>query len=237
MLFGWAQDHKRAFDGDEGPNTGGMGTYSPAPVFTLDLVEQARDAAGRAGRSRASPPEGAPYRGVLFVELMATAPRPQAGGVQRPLRRPGMPGADAAAGERPRPLPAWPAPPGRLARAAASRSGATRRRSAWCWPPRAIPDAPQAGSADQRRRRRLRAGRRGLPCRHRARRGRRAAGRPAGGCSTSAPAAPTSREARERAYGAVAADRLARGLPPHRHRLAAPWLADAPCSRHRGSVK
>ena len=42
MLFGWAQDHKRAFDGDKGPNTGGMGTYSPAPVFTPELVEQIR---------------------------------------------------------------------------------------------------------------------------------------------------------------------------------------------------
>jgi phosphoribosylamine--glycine ligase len=76
MLFGWAQDHKRAFDGDEGPNTGGMGTYSPAPVFTLDLVEQAR-------RRLVEPAfkgiahEDAPYRGVLFVELMATRHGPK----------------------------------------------------------------------------------------------------------------------------------------------------------------
>ena len=76
MLFGWAQDHKRAFDGDQGPNTGGMGTYSPAPVFTLDLVEQTRHRLVEPafkGIAR----EGAPYRGVLFVELMATPHGPK----------------------------------------------------------------------------------------------------------------------------------------------------------------
>ena len=76
MLFGWAQDHKRAFDGDEGPNTGGMGTYSPAPVFTMDLVEQTRTRLVEPafkGIAR----DGSPYRGVLFVELMATRHGPK----------------------------------------------------------------------------------------------------------------------------------------------------------------
>jgi phosphoribosylamine--glycine ligase len=76
MLFGWAQDHKRAFDGEQGPNTGGMGTYSPAPVFTPQVVEQTRArlvAPAFAGMAA----EGAPYRGVLFVELMATADGPK----------------------------------------------------------------------------------------------------------------------------------------------------------------
>jgi len=74
--FGAAQDHKRAFDGERGPNTGGMGTYSPAPVFTSELLgEVQRNLAIPAFRGIAA--EGAPYRGVLFVELMATSAGPK----------------------------------------------------------------------------------------------------------------------------------------------------------------
>ena len=64
-----AQDHKRAFDGDNGPNTGGMGAYSPAPVLTPDVIEKtlARiikpTIAGMAAR-------GTPYMGVLYAGLM-----------------------------------------------------------------------------------------------------------------------------------------------------------------------
>jgi phosphoribosylamine--glycine ligase len=76
MLFGWAQDHKRAFDGEQGPNTGGMGVYSPAPVFTPELVEQVRTRLAEPAFAGIAA-EGAPYRGVLFVELMATKQGPK----------------------------------------------------------------------------------------------------------------------------------------------------------------
>jgi phosphoribosylamine--glycine ligase len=76
MLFGGAQDHKRAFTGDVGPNTGGMGTYSPAPVFTPELVEQVRQRLAEPAFAGIAA-DGAPYRGVLFVELMATADGPK----------------------------------------------------------------------------------------------------------------------------------------------------------------
>src|ERR1700740_1896069 len=76
MLFGWAQDHKRAFDGDQGPNTGGMGVYSPAPVFTPELVEQVRTRLAEPAFAGIAA-DGAPYRGVLFVELMATRQGPK----------------------------------------------------------------------------------------------------------------------------------------------------------------
>ena len=76
ILFGWAQDHKRAFDGEQGPNTGGMGTYSPAPVFTPELVEQVRTRLVEPAFAGIAQ-EGAPYRGVLFVELMATRRGPK----------------------------------------------------------------------------------------------------------------------------------------------------------------
>ena len=74
--FGGAQDHKRAFDGDKGPNTGGMGTYSPAPVFTPALEAQIMERLARPAFA-AIAGEGAPYRGVLFVEMMATADGPK----------------------------------------------------------------------------------------------------------------------------------------------------------------
>ncbi len=71
VLLGGAQDHKRAYDGDLGPNTGGMGAYSPAPVFDEDIVVAAdRDIVQPTLKGMAA--EGAPYRGVLYVGLMAT---------------------------------------------------------------------------------------------------------------------------------------------------------------------
>jgi len=76
MVFGWAQDHKRVFDGEQGPNTGGMGTYSPAPVFTPELVEQVRTRLVEPAFAGIAA-DGAPYRGVLFVELMATKHGPK----------------------------------------------------------------------------------------------------------------------------------------------------------------
>ncbi|HEU4475646.1 MAG TPA: phosphoribosylamine--glycine ligase, partial [Methyloceanibacter sp.] len=66
-----AQDHKRAHDGDQGPNTGGMGAYSPAPVMTLELVERTmREIVEPTMRGMAE--MGAPFSGVLFAGLMIT---------------------------------------------------------------------------------------------------------------------------------------------------------------------
>lgn len=76
MPFGAVQDHKRAFDGDKGPNTGGMGTYAPAPVFTDLLAEQVHRRLAEPAMAGVAA-EGAPYRGALFVEIMATADGPK----------------------------------------------------------------------------------------------------------------------------------------------------------------
>jgi len=74
--FGFAQDHKRAFDGDMGPNTGGMGTYSPAPIFTAALAKQAfNDCILPTVRGMAT--EGRPFKGVLFAGLMLTKTGPR----------------------------------------------------------------------------------------------------------------------------------------------------------------
>lgn len=74
--FGYAQDHKRAFDGDMGPNTGGMGTYSPAPVLTDALAKRAFDKCVLPA-VQAMAAEGRPYRGVLYAGLMLTEEGPR----------------------------------------------------------------------------------------------------------------------------------------------------------------
>jgi phosphoribosylamine---glycine ligase len=66
-----SQDHKRALDGDEGPNTGGMGAYSPAPVVTEPLAKRIM-AEVMAPLARGMAQAGTPYRGVLYAGLMIT---------------------------------------------------------------------------------------------------------------------------------------------------------------------
>jgi len=63
------QDHKAIFDNDQGPNTGGMGAYSPAPVVTPQIYQQIIDQV-MVPTVRAMKAEGAPYRGVLYAGLM-----------------------------------------------------------------------------------------------------------------------------------------------------------------------
>ncbi len=76
MLFGGGQDHKRAFDGDTGPNTGGMGAYSPAPVFTAEMVDAARQKIVEP-TVRGMAAEGTPYKGVLYAGLMVDKDEPR----------------------------------------------------------------------------------------------------------------------------------------------------------------
>src|ERR1700722_18279924 len=71
-----AQDHKRAFDGDRGPNTGGMGAYSPAPALTPELARRAMDEIVLP-TVRAMKARGTPFRGVLFAGLMLTPDGPK----------------------------------------------------------------------------------------------------------------------------------------------------------------
>src|SRR4051794_17834254 len=71
-----AQDHKRAFDGDKGPNTGGMGAYSPAPVMTADATQRTMDEIIKPSL-RAMKQMGAPFKGVLFAGLMITQQGPK----------------------------------------------------------------------------------------------------------------------------------------------------------------
>jgi phosphoribosylamine--glycine ligase len=71
-----AQDHKRAFDGDNGPNTGGMGAYSPVPAFTDDLAKRAMSDFVLP-TLRGMKEMGCPFKGILYLGLMLTAQGPK----------------------------------------------------------------------------------------------------------------------------------------------------------------
>ncbi len=71
-----AQDHKRVFEGDKGPNTGGMGAYSPAPVMTPEMSKRTMTEIIEP-TLRAMAAMGSPYKGVLFAGLMITQDGPK----------------------------------------------------------------------------------------------------------------------------------------------------------------
>lgn len=71
-----AQDHKRAFDGDEGPNTGGMGTFSPSPKYTTEIQKKVEETIIQP-TVEALKKEGRPFKGVIFFGLMLTKNGPK----------------------------------------------------------------------------------------------------------------------------------------------------------------
>ena len=74
--FGTAQDHKAVGEGDQGPNTGGMGAYSPAPCMTEALIDRTMNEIIRP-TVRGMADEGTPYKGVLYAGLMLTSTGPK----------------------------------------------------------------------------------------------------------------------------------------------------------------
>ncbi len=76
LPVGTAQDHKRAFDGDAGPNTGGMGAYSPAPVMSDEVTQKALDEIIQPTMDEMAK-RGTPFQGVLFCGLMIENGQPR----------------------------------------------------------------------------------------------------------------------------------------------------------------
>ncbi|SDW28427.1 phosphoribosylamine--glycine ligase [Litoreibacter albidus] len=76
LPIGTAQDHKRAYDGDEGPNTGGMGAYSPAPVLSDDIAAKAIKEIVQPTIDEMAK-RGTPYQGVLYAGFMIKDGQPR----------------------------------------------------------------------------------------------------------------------------------------------------------------
>ena len=72
-----AQDHKRAFDGDEGPNTGGMGAYSPVPQIPQSMIDQAIETVLIPAAATGMIDQGTPFTGILYAGPIATGEGPK----------------------------------------------------------------------------------------------------------------------------------------------------------------
>ena len=212
-----AQDHKRVGDGDKGPNTGGMGAYSPAPVMTAEMNARVMDEIIQP-TVRAMKAMGAPYKGVLFAGLMITKDGPQL--IEYNVRF-GDPECQVLMLRLMSDL--VPALHRRARRAAEEfRSALVSDDAALTvvMAAKGYPGNYAKGSmiegldaAAQRRRRG------NLPCRHQGR--RRSASSPNGGRVLNVCArGKTVREAQTRAYAAVDQHQMAGRFLPPRHRLA-----------------
>ena len=100
-----AQDFKRAYDGDTGPNTGGMGAYTPLPWAPRDLVDDVLERVVSPTVAELHR-RGTPYTGVLYAGLALTSRGVRGGGIQRPVRRSGDAGSSGPAGLAARHTPA-----------------------------------------------------------------------------------------------------------------------------------
>lgn len=77
LCMATAQDHKRAYDGDRGPNTGGMGVYSPVPMVTAEQLETMERIMRESAAASAREPFSSDYRGVLYGGFMLTEDGPK----------------------------------------------------------------------------------------------------------------------------------------------------------------
>lgn len=158
-----AQDHKRAYDGDLGPNTGGMGVYSPVPIVTDEEMAAMVAIMEKAAAATAREPFASDYRGTLYGGFMLTPEGPKIVEFNVRFGDP-RPRSCCPFGKRPGggPCSPWPRDDPRMC----SWSGPTTGPFPWCSPARAIRLLREGQGHLGYRRGRGAARRDRLPCRH-----------------------------------------------------------------------